>query len=254
MNRIVILLLLNIFILDVCSQDKQVELDITTMTIENAKRVIDEARLGDGSTKVVNEVLRSRRMELITLCFISSSGTADKLLEMVSNLSDVEFMEHILVMTLKTNSQYYWPSENILSRSGVDPRMGWMREPYISLIKKYVPDIALSDEMLKTFAARYKLGLEIENAMLKMSQKPTLYKTSNIPGDNIINRDSAPKNLDDHLVSKTSSNATNLVSDNGLPAPNISRVWFWLLCAGIATLILIVALFIKIISKGKNKR
>lgn len=112
---------------------------------------------------IFDEVLASRRLELIKVCFANAHTVYDTV-QAIADMPDGEFKQRATIMLLRTPSALFWPSENHLEFSSI-VRPSVMREPFISVIPQLLPHVELSENWLKYQIGRAKLADDMEAAL-----------------------------------------------------------------------------------------
>lgn len=128
------------------------------MKLEEAQKAIDTSEGEQSKLDFADAALRAKRMDLIELCF-KSPLTMWNIRDGVVALASSPFKEKVVLMMLTSESPF-WAPDGPSFQSPLE--FGRMREPFVSVIRKYLPDVKLSEDSLKTRSARLKLATDIE--------------------------------------------------------------------------------------------
>lgn len=116
------------------------------------------------------------RADLILYCF-TNFHTCVFVTEAVAALDDSPEKDRLAVQLIKTPSKI-WPSEHIMSGSRGGAIGYSLREPFVSLIRKYLPHYPLNDAPISTRAERLKLAEALEDAMAGKTVPAFQYPTA----------------------------------------------------------------------------
>ena len=136
--------------------------DLSKLPVDQAEHLINEAVGSQAYFDMVSAALSSRRMDLIELCF-NNQFTRFILPTAVTKLQDEDFRDKIVLLMLKSNSEY-WPNDNPLSASSFSPSNP-LDEPVITTLRRILPNLALRGELVETHAARLALAEKLERAI-----------------------------------------------------------------------------------------
>jgi hypothetical protein len=129
---------------------------------------IENAIRGGKVRDFVSEVLDSKQLDAVKLCFESNHEMAVAVVDLARRLPDGEFRDQVALMALKSASPNTWPAEGLLP----------YREEYFgeaklftALIRKYSPKTEIYVDYLKSRSKRMRLAAEIEQAMATLRPK-----------------------------------------------------------------------------------
>ncbi len=155
---------------NVVAQQKTIAIDLASLSVHEAEELINHTEGGKIKSDMVSAALSSRRMDLIKLCF-ENNYTRGRLFTSVikfedENLRDESFRDEIVLMMLKSKSPF-WPHDDPFASSNVLTPGSFLGEPFIATIKRNLPDLPLSYDLISTRADRLKLAGELAAAIEK---------------------------------------------------------------------------------------
>jgi len=150
--------LLQVVVLSFFSEADVAAKGFEDMKLEEAQKAIDTSEGEQPKLDFADAALRAKRMDLIELCF-KNPLTMWNIRDGVVALASSPFKEQVVLMMLTSESPF-WAPDGHSFQSPLE--LGRMREPFVSVIKKYMPDVKLSEDLLKTRSARLKLAADIE--------------------------------------------------------------------------------------------
>lgn len=133
------------------------------MNMEQAEAFLKSAEGDKVLEAFVAAAFRSQRMDLLEIGFRNPS-TCAKIRDGAAVLPESIYKDRLVLMMLKTASPY-WPVDDPLFRRFPAGVVSLMREPFVSVLKKLLPETPLNDALLDNRAARLKLAAEVQAAI-----------------------------------------------------------------------------------------
>lgn len=135
--------------------------DFGSLPLDEAERRINSTSYGDLQAAFAQEALRSKRIDLVQLCF-RKQNTVPFIVDAIKELPDSPYKNQVVLMMLRTPSPAYWPTEALVGSRGAV----FLDEPFISALIKYLPDLELRRDTLATQQRRLKIASDLEKAMI----------------------------------------------------------------------------------------
>lgn len=133
-----------------------------TMSAEEIKKTLDASQGAEAYFDFAEAALRTRRMDLVSIAF-NYSNTYTKFWQEIAESPDSSFRDTVSLEMIKSNSSAWTQFDPFYG--GARGALGPMQEPFTSVLKKYLPNLALDDSLLTTREARQKLASQLEKAM-----------------------------------------------------------------------------------------
>jgi hypothetical protein len=132
---------------------------------------LDPVAAGNG---MIDSSLENKRIGILKLFFDDEVG-CDALLRALSKMPESVDKDLLVVMMLRWDSRSFWQNEE-LQKDISNPLSGdWSAgsglprpnaiEPFVGLIRKYLPHVGINEKLFSTKEKRMKLAADLENAM-----------------------------------------------------------------------------------------
>lgn len=139
------------------------------LTDSGAREFFKKTTDGNVQISFVKSVLEKQRLDLIPAC-IDDTMTRYYLYQNLPLVPDSKFKANIAILMFR--SPWGWSSDNpAAANSGGVGYVEVVNEPFISIIKKYLPNLPLTADLLLTSKARAKLATELEAAIAQEANK-----------------------------------------------------------------------------------
>ena len=115
--------------------------------------------------EIFDAMFKDERIDVITF-FFYQYYTLDNILEAVVRLPDSEYKNKI-VLTLLRGSSAFWLNEDPVYDGSRGATYNNAVEPFVGVIRKYLPETVIDEKLFSTKAGRLKLAADIESAMAK---------------------------------------------------------------------------------------
>src|SRR4030095_14975039 len=138
------------------SQVKSPNIDFSTLTVSEAKELMKNGFSGEERQEFVGRVFESKRLDLVEVAWL---GLVIRMDDDIANLPDSSFKEDVLLLMLRTDS-LNWPDAITFGLRGILENT----EPFTGLIKKYLPGVEPTVQLIATRQARLRLVAQIEHA------------------------------------------------------------------------------------------
>ena len=162
-SRFPITILTLLLAVNLYAQPDHIRKNFESASLEKAESMINSAEGQQPLDDFAATALQSRRIDLITLCF-ENQYTMLKIFERIKELPDSSYKDRLVLMMIGSNSPF-WPSNKPWILSQVPGQV--MEEPFISVIKKYLPALPIEESLIDSHAARQKLAVELKDAIAK---------------------------------------------------------------------------------------
>jgi hypothetical protein len=130
------------------------------LSLREAEETINSTPSEAKLRELALRALDSKRMELISLCF-KNEHTAYHLRDGVAAMPDSINRDRLVLMMLKSDSPF-WGSDAFRQVGPVV--LGSIKEPFVSVIKKYLPQLEIDERLFETRGARESLAIDVEKA------------------------------------------------------------------------------------------
>ena len=155
--RILIVLFVGIFIISSHGQNS----DFDRISLEEFREGITGTSDGSLQRTMIRKALATGRKDLIHACW-NSGGTVEYTRDEILALPDGVPKDAILLMLLRTYPRMWPDPQRVRFGGGLAE---YMREPYFSLIRKYLPDVTPDESLIATPALRLAFADRLEAAM-----------------------------------------------------------------------------------------
>lgn len=138
---------------------------------------LDSNEPPERSVKMMRSTLHNKRYDLLSLIFKEHQGFI-KALDAIIELSDSSIKDESVLVLLRTDSAFWYrpppPMESDVSRSA---QFDNAVEPFVGVINKYLPGLAIDEELFSTKTKRLDLADELGDKMNgEVSQSTTKEK------------------------------------------------------------------------------
>ncbi len=180
-------------------QDSQVTEFENTSTDKALLLFLGSNEPPERSIQMMRSAVRNERYDLLSLIFKEHNGFS-KALDALQELSESSIKDKSVLVLLRTDSAFWYrpppPFESDLSR-GV--QFDNAIEPFVGVIKKYLPSLAINEELFSTKTKRLKLAAQLE-AKINGEVSTTMAKRPErraLPSDNseIASEDGSTKGV-----------------------------------------------------------
>lgn len=203
-------------------------------TENDAREFLKETHNNNIRIDFVKSVIAKQRLDLIPAC-IDDTMARYYLYQELPLAADSSFKDKVTIMLIRT--PWGWPNDNPVAPRSGGGYVTALIEPFISIIKKYFPDLPLTEELLRTRKARLKLATELEAAIAQEANKEeTEQRQSKARPDTSVSGESN-QTLDSKNVSSVQGNQVSLSSES---PPWMKQLWIalvvcitGLVCVGI---------------------
>lgn len=241
MNKLRFMALMMLTCSCLTAQQQPAAIDLASLSVNDAEYLANHTADGQIHLNLVAAAISSRRMDLIKLCF-ENQYTRAWLLEPVIQIKDEKFQDEIVLMMLKSKSPF-WPNDNPFVAGGIYSGSS-LREPFTSTIRRNLPDLVLSNDLISTYENRLKLAGDVtaviekrHNAILPPPEKHPQNRTD-------PQADSPTLNENEKSINPYSLNAKSHEPITSQPQP-YSLIWILAWAIGILTFAGILRLLFK---------
>ena len=154
------------------SQSKETADQFSMMSPEDARKAISDPKQFPNLThrQLVEAAIKTRSFDLVKVCF-QTRETWRPVYDIASEMPESTFKEQVQIMMLRESPDFWGPDPGSVPIARF--RMyGEAIERFSPLVKKYLPNTPLTQEMLEWKATRAKLADDLEKAMAAAGVPP----------------------------------------------------------------------------------